>query len=208
MTLAMAQIKKGRKFDQVLEGALTIFTRDGFDGASVDDIAKEAGVSKATLYSYFPDKRILFAEVARLECEQQAQHTIDLVDFSGDIRDSLTHVSWAMINFVTSEFGINVFRICVAESVRFPELGERFYASGPSIACGRISEFLECAVNDGKLQIDNIELAAYQLMELTKAYIFPRILCGIQTEFSEDEKRLIVDSAVDMFIARYGVETS
>ena len=57
------QINRGRKFDQVLEGARTIFLRDGFDGASVDDIAKEAGVSKATLYSYFPDKRLMFVEV-------------------------------------------------------------------------------------------------------------------------------------------------
>ena len=53
-------IKKGRKFDQVIEGARTVFMRDGYEGASVDDIAREAGVSKATLYSYFPDKRVLF----------------------------------------------------------------------------------------------------------------------------------------------------
>ena len=52
-------IKRGRKFDQVLEGARTVFMRDGFEGANVDDIAASAGVSKATLYSYFPDKRVL-----------------------------------------------------------------------------------------------------------------------------------------------------
>ena len=57
---AIATIKRGRKFDQVLEGARTVFLRDGYSGASVDDIATEAGVSKATLYSYFPDKQILF----------------------------------------------------------------------------------------------------------------------------------------------------
>ena len=64
MTAMSAEIKKGRKFDQVLEGARRIFMRDGFEGASVDDIARSAEVSKATLYSYFPDKRILFSEVA------------------------------------------------------------------------------------------------------------------------------------------------
>ena len=59
-------IRKGRKFDQVLEGARSVFLADGFEGASVDQIAKVAGVSKATLYSYFPDKRLLFAASRRL----------------------------------------------------------------------------------------------------------------------------------------------
>ena len=70
------KIRKGRKFDQVLEGARAIFMRDGFEGASVDDIAREAGVSKATLYSYFPDKRLLFMEVAKAECNRQADEAV------------------------------------------------------------------------------------------------------------------------------------
>ena len=69
-------IKQGRKWSQVLDGARTVFMRDGFEGASVDDIVREAGVSKATLYSYFPDKRHLFTEVARIECERMADETL------------------------------------------------------------------------------------------------------------------------------------
>ncbi len=57
--------RKGRKFNQVLDGARTVFLRDGFEGASVDEIARVAAVSKATLYSYFADKKVLFAAVAK-----------------------------------------------------------------------------------------------------------------------------------------------
>ena len=46
-----AQTRKGRKFDQVINGARNIFLSQGFEGASVDVIARQAGVSKATLYS-------------------------------------------------------------------------------------------------------------------------------------------------------------
>ncbi|MEZ5686188.1 MAG: helix-turn-helix domain-containing protein, partial [Paracoccaceae bacterium] len=74
------EIRKGRKFDQVLEGARAVFLRDGFEGASVDDIAREAGVSKATLYSYFPDKRLLFMEVAKCECARQADEAAALIE--------------------------------------------------------------------------------------------------------------------------------
>lgn len=66
MTKSLPVIR-GRKFMQVLEGARTVFLRDGFDGASVDEIARQAAVSKAKLYSYFPDKRTMFSEVFRSE---------------------------------------------------------------------------------------------------------------------------------------------
>ena len=82
-------VRKGRKFDQVIEGARQVFLNDGFEGASVDDIAKTAGVSKATLYSYFPDKRHLFMEVAKTECQRQAQISMDMID---DSALSLIHI--------------------------------------------------------------------------------------------------------------------
>ena len=69
-------VRKGRKYDQVIDGARKVFLKDGFEGASVDDIAKEAGVSKATLYSYFPDKRFHFMEVASSQCEVQADRAM------------------------------------------------------------------------------------------------------------------------------------
>ena len=49
-------LKRGRKYDQVLAGAREVFLTHGFEGAAVDEIARQANVSKATLYSYFPDK--------------------------------------------------------------------------------------------------------------------------------------------------------
>ena len=60
-------VRTGRKFDQVLRGAREVFLRDGFGGASMDDIARQARVSKATVYSYFPDKRHLFVEILTAE---------------------------------------------------------------------------------------------------------------------------------------------
>ncbi len=73
-------ITRGRKFLQVLEGARAIFLRDGFEGAAVDDIAREAGVSKATLYSYFPDKRVMFMEVFRNELAREAADASALIE--------------------------------------------------------------------------------------------------------------------------------
>ena len=142
MTATAAEIKKGRKFDQVLDGARQIFMRDGFEGASVDEIARAAQVSKATLYSYFPDKRLLFSEVARLECNRQASEALEVIDDSAPVSVALHEAAHRVVMFFLSDFGQQVFRICVSESHRFPELGARFYESGPKLLRERLGVIL------------------------------------------------------------------
>ena len=94
--------RQGRKIAQVLEGARTIFMRDGFEGASVDEIAREAGVSKATLYSYFPDKRLLFMEVAKVECGRQAEAACDRIRLFGPPHEVLYDTASRMTRFFIS----------------------------------------------------------------------------------------------------------
>lgn len=197
-------IRKGRKYDQVLEGARKCFMADGFEGACVDAIARCAGVSKATLYSYFPDKRLLFIEVASCECSKQADRAIETLDMSAPPSEVLRYAGNHMLSFLLSDFGRRMFRICVAETDRFPELGCRFWESGP----GRIEEVLrqyfELASARGELDVPDRCLAAHQFAELCKAELFPRLVFGLQTEFSEAEKDRVVTGAVEMFLARYG----
>lgn len=206
MATTDSKIKKGRKYDQVLEGARAVFMEHGFEGASVDDIAKTAAVSKATLYSYFPDKRLLFAEVAKSECSRQAEKSLELV---GDdaLPGQVLHVAGrAMIDFFTSEFGLSMYRTCSAESRRFPELGQNFYQSGPLMVRQKLVEYFLEAIEKGQLEITDLNLAADQFAELCKASFFPSLLCGIQTSFSHKETEHVLNGAVDMFMARYGVK--
>lgn len=198
-------IKKGRKFDQVLDGAREIFLRDGFEGASVDEIARAANVSKATLYSYFPDKRLLFMEVVTSQCRRQSEAALDVIDLNAPAAEVLENAASHLVSFILSDFGQKVFRICVAEADRFPELGQIFYESGPANVQRELSQFLQLAVERGELAIDDIELAADQFAELCKADLFTRLVFGVQREFSDAEIDRIIKGAVDTFIARYGV---
>lgn len=197
-------IKKGRKFDQVLNGARAVFLKDGFEGASVDTIAKEANVSKATLYSYFPDKRALFLEVAKTECRRQAFEAQSSIDANAPARDVLFRIGSQMVRFFLSDFGQRVFRICVAEADRFPELGCQFYDSGPAMIEATMCGYFDIAVARGELAIDDPKLAAHQFAELCKAQLFPRLVFGVQSKFTDAEIDRVIDGAVDMFIARYG----
>jgi TetR/AcrR family transcriptional repressor of mexJK operon len=205
MDIAEPEIKRGRKYDQVLLGAWHVFRRDGFEGASVDDIAREAGVSKATLYSYFTDKRLLFLEVARGECCRQASEASELITSGAKPREALTIAATRMVDFFLSDFGMRVFRICVAESDRFPEIGREFHANGPAMARARMVRYFHEAEARGELLIEDKELAADQFAELCKADIFPRLVFGIGGPVTPEDRARVIKGAVDMFMARYGV---
>jgi AcrR family transcriptional regulator len=198
------QIRKGRKYDQVLEGARSVFLADGFERANVDDIARAAGVSKATLYSYFPDKRLLFVEFATAECLRQNEMIVDSIDMSAPPREVLGMGGRQFLSFVTSPLGMQMFRICVAESERFPEVGQNFYLSGPRYMHDQMVGYLEGSVARGELVIDDLSLAAYQFGELCKADIWVKLCLNVRVDVSQDEIERNVDGAVDMFMARYG----
>lgn len=205
MAIAEGCVKRGRKYDQVLAGARTIFLRDGFEGASVDDIAQEAGVSKATLYSYFPDKRLLFLEVTRMECARQAQTSLELTATDAPVREVLTAAARRIVTLVTSDFGKKIFRVCVAESDRFPELGQAFYESGPRLMRNRLANYMAKARDRGELEIEDVELAADQFAELCKAGIHAKMIFGAESCCKSEMERTI-EGAVDMFLARYGAK--
>lgn len=206
MTNGPPVVKRGRKFDQVLNGARDIFMSAGFEGASVDDIAKAAGVSKATLYSYFPDKRLLFMEVAKTECARQTELAVENIDMAQPVRVVLTEAAWQLVHFITSDFGQRVFRLCVAESDRFPELGREFYQSGPALVRDRLVTFFEIGISRNELEIDDLPLAADQFHELCKADLFPRLIFSMETSFDEATKKRVVTGAVDTFLARYAAK--
>lgn len=203
MTVA-AQVRRGRKFDQVLDGARQIFMRDGFEGASVDDIAQAAGVSKATLYNYFADKRLLFMEVLKSECCRQADKAGVEIDETAGPEAVMTYVGHRLLSFFTSEMGQQIYRICIAESQRFPELGQTFFTSGPEVMVARLSAYFEGAEARGELRIADRRLAAMQFADLCKSDLWMQIVLGIRKEITQDERNYIVENAVQTFLARYG----
>jgi AcrR family transcriptional regulator len=196
-------IKRGRKYDQVLEGARAVFMSDGYEGSSVDAIARAAGVSKATLYSYFTDKRQIFMEVAKAECGLQIEEADAILSDESSPREVLSTAADRMLSFFLSSFGQSIFRMCVAESDRFPELGREFYETGPKLFRGKMVEYLRCAVAEGDLVIDDFELAADQFAELCKASLFPELMFGIRRHVTAAEKQRVIDGAVETFLARY-----
>lgn len=196
-------LKRGRKFEDVLDGARAVFMSDGFEGASMDEISRVAGVSKATVYSYFPDKRVLFSQVVQREIENLSQDVLEHVDDTQPARALLSVVAEGVVRFILSDFVMKAFRICLAEKQRFPELGRAFYEAVPKHGSTEMVDLLQDLVARNELSIDDLPRAADQFQELCKTRLWNRAAFGIQTRFDEDEIQETVTQAVDMFLARY-----
>ena len=192
------------KARQILDGAKAAFLDLGYEGASTDEIARRAKVSKGTLYNYFPDKKTLFKTFVERECEEQARRVTAAAEGDDAIEPTLHAIARSYVDLMTSPFVIGIFRIVVAEAERFPDMARTFFDSGPDLAHRRFSQMLAAAVARGELEIDDIDLAAHQFAGLCRANVFFKPLFCVKQSFPKAEIERIANGAVDTFLKAYG----
>jgi AcrR family transcriptional regulator len=193
-----------QKLAQILEGARAVFLADGYEGASVDDIARAAGISKATLYRHFPDKTALFSAVLSQECRAQAMLHPELCYHDRPIREFLVDLARDVLNFSLGEFGQSIFRIAVAETARFPHIGRTFYDTGSEMNRIRLAPALMMATRRGELVDLDPDYAAHVFYGICKADLFHRRLFQIGDTPSEAEIESHALRAVDTFMRAFG----
>jgi AcrR family transcriptional regulator len=199
-TVEYAESAKRR---QILEGARAVFLKLGFDAASMGDIAREAKVSKGTLYVYFDSKEDLFQTIVQEECEAQAERVFALDSNDHDVEAVLTRLGRDFIRFLGEPHRISSFRTVIAIAERMPELGRRFYQMGPTSGMGRVARYLEDQVKAGVLQVPDCELAAAQFLDSCKSTIFQALLFNAHERASDERIAYVVATAVRTFLAAY-----
>lgn len=195
--------REHRKVEQILCGARAAFVELGYEGTTVDEIARRAKVSKPTLYAHLGDRRAIFAAVLRREFETQARDIFAETPPEAPVQASLQAIAEHYIAFLVSEPAQEIFRVVVAESHRFPDLGRAFYESGPGLGVARLAKYLNAVAARGDLAIDDVELAAHQFTELCRADLFyRRLLLGRAVNKLEIGK--VAAASVKVFLAAYG----
>lgn len=143
------------KREQVLEGARRVFLREGFAGASTDVIAREAGVSKRTLYAYYPSKEELFADILRrLTVENPQTRVLDSVrsmdpKSSRELREALVGLAGKLVSVMMDPDYLALLRTIIADSHRFPRLAEIYRSTVPERGIGEGSAMIRRAQENG-----------------------------------------------------------
>ncbi len=165
--------KRWAKGQRIKAAALSEFCEHGYDGASMESIAKRAEVSKPTLYQYFGDKEKLFSAVLD---KGRVVLLTPLTRPGRHLVERLWDFSWVYADFVLQPDMLSLARLVLGEASRRPDSAIAYHQSGPGKAIVGITGFIQRCVNDGVLMVDDVELAAQDLWSLILSSVRDRHL--------------------------------
>jgi len=200
---AAAESLDSAKRRQIMNGAREVFLAQGFDGASMGEIARKAGVSKGTLYVYFDSKERLFEAITREACAAQAEGVFSLDPAERDVEAVLTRLGRGYVKFLCRPGSMSPLRTVIAISERMPEIGREFYKTGPARGVAILRRYLESQVAAGKLEIDDCEVAAAQFLASCHATTFRPLLFNATDAPTDGRIDHVVGMAVRGFLAAY-----
>jgi TetR/AcrR family transcriptional regulator, mexJK operon transcriptional repressor len=190
-----------KKRADLVAAAAEVFLEFGFAAASVDEIARRARVSKATVYSHFEGKHQLFGAIFQGLCQtiRGDGPAPDLKDLP--VEQALFRVGRQLLDVVFTDRAIALYRIVVAEAGRVPELSSTFYESGPNRPASVLAGFLQGQIDSNALALPDARQAAEQFLGMVLGQHLMRRAIGL-TSVSPDAaaRDAMVNSAVRMFL--------
>ena len=192
-----------RKRLDILAAARAEFLEAGFRDTSMDRVAERAQVSKRTVYNHFPSKEDLFKAITYQFIEEMRQAINVAYDSGRSIEDQLRELAEREVAQVTHPDYVAIFRVFLAEVGSFQDV---FSEILEDVGSGHdpIETWIQGAVDDGRLQVANIALAANQFTSLLKGALFWPLVAGFGEPRSKDERDAVIAATVAMFMGHYG----
>ena len=191
--------KKRQKLERILNAALNLFQTNGFIHTSMDKIAKQANVTKQTVYRYFDSKEALFTaalEAQRLESSNDPLTALDL-------QDPVLALETFAVGFIRKHLSrkhLANIRLLVSEGPKVPEITRAFYAMGPKRIRARLSLFIEEHFNITGVE-DEISFFIAILLSLRMP-----VLTGLNAPPSQDQIRTHALKAVEVLLKSLDIE--
>jgi AcrR family transcriptional regulator len=193
----------------MIQAATEVFLRHGYLGATMDEVAARAAVSKQTLYKQFEDKQHLFAAVI-------LDTTVDVVDRlseavantledAHDLPTALRDLAAALLHSLLQPEVLKLRRLVIAEADRFPAVGRAWFEQGFHRAVVILGQALQRLADRGLLRnLGDPTLAAYQFAGLVMYQPMNQVMfAGTAAQPPDAALERIIDSAVAVFLAAY-----
>lgn len=200
--------RSARKRAAILNAATEVFLRDGYPGASMDEIAALSAVSKQTIYKHFGSKELLFVEIVTSMTGAAGDIVHNDVEDLGkdeDVKAYLEAYAWRQLSVVLTPRLMQLRRLVIAEVSRFPDLAEALYEHGPQRAVGLLAAMIERLAKRGLLTVDDPVVAATHLNWLVmSAPLNAAMLLGDRGIPRPAELKRQAEEGVRVFLAAYG----
>lgn len=197
-----------RKRAEIIRAAREVFLAHGYAGASITEVAAQAGASKVTVYHHFADKERLFVAVVESAIEEAERRSRDLVDALAETTDlaaDLRAFARQHVEVVTQPPLVRMRRTLIAEAERFPALARAWHQRGPRRAHRALGDVIRRLSDRGLLVVEDPELAAEHLNYLILAAPLDEAMFTARTTpFPRARRHRWADEAVRVFLAAYG----
>lgn len=187
--------RPARKRDEILAGAARAFRRLGYERSSMDAVAREAGVSKATLYRYFSAKDDLFRAVV----EASPPARLELPFTAGGPAETLRRLGHAILAAATDEGYLGLLRVTLGEGARFPELGQALRARVIDRMLPAFEQVITGWMTTGKLRPLHPRLAAQEFVHMLLGYVIIMRLVPGEDDWGLTDAE-VVEQAVTIFL--------
>ncbi|TDD23927.1 TetR/AcrR family transcriptional regulator [Kribbella turkmenica] len=200
-----------RKRRAILAAATEAFLQHGYLGASMDEVAAKAGVSKQTVYKQFENKERLFAEIVLGTSDQLldglTKAYAETLDEAGDAREALRALAHYFLDSLTNPSVLQLRRLVIAEADRFPDVCGAWFTSGFERSLEALGQALTTLTERGLLrELADPSLAAYQFAGLVMYKPMNRAMfAGTEARPPADEFEKLADQATEVFLAAYGL---
>jgi len=193
-----------RKKAAIVDAAIEMFQKSGFQGTSMDAIAQQAQVSKRTVYNHFPSKQALFEHIAQSVWETANQATMVAFEPEAELLPQLQALAMKELALVGDESFLRLSRVLMAEFIHEPAMAqtilERFNNEESSL-----TQWMQQASQHPQLNIIEAEQAGGQFHGLIKAQAFwPQIMFG-QEPIPKSQHEEFSKQVCTMFLSVYGV---
>jgi AcrR family transcriptional regulator len=190
------------RLQRVLDVAKRNFLLAGYPETSLDDIARESGIAKKTIYSRFGSKAGLFSAILdplRKSWIAELQH---IIIKSKRPESVLEAAALQLLDVSTRAEMIELQRLLLVESRRFPDLiSGQYDKRGRLTGMAPLADYLRLEAHDGKLQLEDVGLATEQFAHLVLGGIRERMLHGVAERPDARERMHIAKQAVRIFLA-------
>lgn len=181
------------------------FVSEGYAATRIEPIAREAGVSTATLYTLFSGKAALFTAVIDDAAEDFSRQMAGVRATEGDARSTLTSFAEAYAAFMGDPFVRSIFRLVMAERPRFQALALRFFEKGRTEFGATLIGIIVRLSKAGELRpVNHPSWAAGHLMGMIEHPVFfVPLVTGDEVRVRRSNAEVVAE-AVETFLARYG----
>jgi AcrR family transcriptional regulator len=201
---AIVKVRRSRprgevRRSQILDAAAQVFLENGYGGATIDLVIERAGASKATVYSFFGGKDGLFAAIVEERAERILAAFGDPEVVDADVLAALAHIARRYMEVVMAPDAVGLYRLIIAEGVRFPELARTFHQLGPDRTNAHLAGMLSIWRERALIRLDDPHLAAVQFFDTVSGDLHRRAMAGIIPQDLRAAVQRSIDNAVQVF---------